>query len=101
MKILKIKKGFITNSSGSYEWLPTSNNSPSDLALPATVSPAPSSQPAINNMAANNPSLENIQKSGLDPSVVLLAAFLGFVIFIIAIFSVIGKILNITKISKK
>ncbi len=77
LKILKIKKGFITNSSGSYEWLPVSNNAPltnTPLSLPTTT-------PIANNVINN--SVNNTPKQGLDPNVITLTAILGLIVVVL------------------
>lgn len=82
LKILKIKKGFITNSSGSYEWLPVSNN------VPVTNAPLslPANPPANNNIANNsiNNPVNNMPKQGLDPNVIALTAVLGLIVVVLA-----------------
>lgn len=77
LKILKIKKGFITNSSGSYEWLPMSNNVP--------ITNTPLSLPTNNNIANNsiNNTVNNMPKQGLDPNVMALTAVLGLVVVLL------------------
>ncbi len=80
LKILKIKKGFITNSSGSYEWLPISNNAP----IMNAPLPLPTNTPISNNIANNGANAaNNIPKAGLDPNVIVLTAVLGLVVILL------------------
>lgn len=85
MKILKIKKGFITNSSGSYEWLPQASGSPDIGGAGNTPAPAsPSATPQTSALSTVAPSGAPVtgarpQKEGLDPSVMVLAVIVSLI----------------------
>jgi len=129
MKILKIKRGFITNSSGSYEWIPPvdtnqgSNNS--DAAKP------PQNRENVNNnsergkngagipaVSVDNSSLtkaqhsynkaDNLENTGnkisrkeLDPSVIVLGALFVVLVVVIIIWKIIRKLFRKSKLIKK
>ncbi|MBU4099705.1 hypothetical protein KJ980_08755 [Patescibacteria group bacterium] len=109
MKILKIKKGFITNSSGSYEWIPPQENNPSgDNSQPAQpvqptqpLSPAASSPAISKSYSAQSNSDAGVKGSGLDPSIMLFGAFFIVVVIIAIVAEIAGKIRRKIKNVKK
>lgn len=110
MKILKIKKGFITNSSGSYEWLPPANTSSAPSIAPSQPTSQSNSQSlpaAPSNNITQKPYVEpnsgenNAQKNSLDPSVILLAVIVIIIAVIAASAEIVKKILMIIEKNKK
>lgn len=96
MKILKIKKGFITNSSGSYEWIPPQeNNPPGDNSKPAQPVAISKSYSAQSNSDAG------AKGGGLDPSIMLFGAFFIMVAIIAIVAEIAGKIRRKIKSVKK
>lgn len=115
MKILKIKKGFITNSSGSYEWIPPQENNPSGgnsqpaqpvqptqpLSPAASLSPADSSPAISKSYLAQNNSNAGAGASGLDPATILFGAFFTVVVIIVIVAELAEKIRRKIKSVKK
>jgi hypothetical protein len=106
MRILKVKKGFITNSSGSYEWIPPVDNSPSDFTPTAAPAPAPISKqiPKSSSVSSNVSSTANrtdTQNNSLDPSVIMLGALLFVIIVFIIAAETARSALRIIRIVKK
>lgn len=114
MKILKIKKGFITNSSGSYEWLPINTPSEPQNSAPSIVPSQPTPQPNNQSLPAtpsNNitqkPHIEpnggenNAQKNSLDPNVALLAVIVIIIAVIATSAEIVKKILMRMEKDKK
>lgn len=105
MKIIKIKKGFITNSSGSYEWLPALNSSSPPTSTPNAL-PTPSNA-ATSSMQSNpSPNINTtqntaVQKNGFDPSVVIFAIIIGIAAIIACIGGIAKEIKKTKKMKKK
>lgn len=110
MKILKIKKGFITNSSGSYEWLPTNTSSAPSNSMPVAPSQPVNNQPSPTtppNNTTHKPYIaptssgNNTQRDGLDPSVILLGAIVTIAVVVAIVAEVVKKFLVKIKKDRK
>ena len=105
MRILKIKKGFITNSSGSYEWIPPAENpSPVKNNSQNQIAPQPSSvntKSSVIQESRTQKVAESAPKEGLDPSVVVIGAFIAIISIIAIMAEFVKKLLIRIKRNKK
>jgi hypothetical protein len=104
MRVLKVKRGFITNSSGSYEWIPPVNDStptPAPISTPAPVSKQISKSPFVSGNASSVGNRADVQSNSLDPTVIMLGAFLFVVIVFIIVIEAARGVLRIIRTVKK